>query len=784
MLAIAAALLTMNQDTILSPGQTLTGSATIKRQTYAFPNANETGSSAAVIVKGDNITIDFGGSVLRGSSDKAVPDLRAGTGIYVEGRNVTIKNATVRGYKIGLFAKNSPGLKVIDCDFSYNWKQRLLSTLEREDGSDWMSYHQNEKDEWLRYGAAIYLRGCDGFEVKNCVAQGGQNGLMMTECNGGLVWNSDFSFLSSLGIGMYRSSKNRIMHNNVDWCVRGYSHGVYNRGQDSAGILIYEQSNDNVFAYNSVTHGGDGFFLWAGQTSMDTGKGGCNGNLLFGNDFSHAPTNGIEATFSKNTFVNNLLLECWHGIWGGYSWETKVIGNTFGLNAEGIAWEHGQDNQIVYNTFDKDLNAINVWQKDSEDPNWGYGKNRDTRSRNNTIAHNTFRDIVGPVIRASRSFDLHVLNNTFMRTGLLFATEKELDGFKLEGNKYFVPQWYARPLGLNDGEFKIDAKYAPPPSPMDPSGNLRPATEATGRDYLDQFQVGWHPFVPEAPSTHNDVIRSWAPAPLKGGKNPFLKPTALRGRKYILVDDWGPYDFKYPLLWPRSLANIGRQQSGVAVMEQRFEVLGPKGKWRVSQTRGVSSVSAYSGTVPGSFVARIEGGQATDALIELEYTGGETTDYRGVTTPAGKPVKFSYTKFIAPIDWTVKWFSYDAVTQDPRTTNAYVGIMASTPRREEKTTELNYAWGGSPGPGVPGDRFLTLAEGVLTISEGEYEIEVTSDDGVRVKLDGKTILDDWTYHGPKTESRTVKLNGTHRLRVEHFELDGYSTLKVILKKKR
>ena len=35
---------------------------------------------------------------------------------------------------------------------------------------------------------------------------------------------------------------------------------------------------------------------------MDTGQGGCNDNLLYGNDFSHAPTNGIEATFSRNAF--------------------------------------------------------------------------------------------------------------------------------------------------------------------------------------------------------------------------------------------------------------------------------------------------------------------------------------------------------------------------------------------------------------------------------------------------------------------------------------------------
>ena len=60
------------------------------------------------------------------------------------------------------------------------------------------------------------------------------------------------------------------MYNKIIFNVRGYSHGVYNRGQDSAGILVYEQSSNNLFYKNTVTHGGDGFFLWAGQTTMDS----------------------------------------------------------------------------------------------------------------------------------------------------------------------------------------------------------------------------------------------------------------------------------------------------------------------------------------------------------------------------------------------------------------------------------------------------------------------------------------------------------------------------------
>ena len=161
-------------------------------------------------------------------------------------------------------------LTLDNCDFSYNYRQHLNSTQEKEDISDWMSYHQNEKDEWLRYGAAMYLRDCNFLTIKNCKVTGGQNALMMTECNDGMIYNNDFSFNSGIGIGMYRSSRNKIMYNRIIFNVRGYSHGVYNRGQDSAGILVYEQSSNNLFYKNNVTHGGDGFFLWAGQTTMDS----------------------------------------------------------------------------------------------------------------------------------------------------------------------------------------------------------------------------------------------------------------------------------------------------------------------------------------------------------------------------------------------------------------------------------------------------------------------------------------------------------------------------------
>ena len=49
-------------------------------------------------------------------------------------------------------------------------------------------------------------------------------------------------------------------------------------------------------------------------------------------------------------------------------------------------------------------------------------------------------------------------------------------------------------------------------------------------------------------------------------------PHIARGREYILIDEWGPYDFKSPKLWPRERLADGRQL---------FQVLGPPGPMEV-----------------------------------------------------------------------------------------------------------------------------------------------------------------------------------------------------------
>ena len=662
----------------------------------------------AITIRANNITVDFNGATLLGSRDGADPDTMAGVGILVDaGSHITIKNAVIRGYKVAILARRSPDLHLTHNDLSYNWKQRLYSGIEKESLVDWMSYHNNEKDEWLRYGAAMYLAQCDRAEVDNNTAVQGQNGLMVTSSSGLRIWNNTFQFLSAIGVGLYRVTGSAIMHNRIDWCVRGYSHGFYNRGQDSAGLLMYEQSSNNRVAFNSITHGGDGLFLWAGQSTMDTGEGGSNDNEFYRNDVSYAVANGIEATFSRNRFIDNRIEECWHGVWGGYSYESMWQENRFARNQEGIAIEHGQRNTINDNVFDSDDIAIRLWQNPSQDPDWGYPKHRDTKSHGYEIFRNRFRNNK-TALQIKDTADVTVAYGTFEKVGTRFALEGATSGLS------------------------VDAATSPPLL-------LKPDTE-----------------------------------PLPGGVDAMTKEGERRGRDAIIVDEWGPYDWKSPKLWP-ALAPLRGATARQVLDPVRFSVLGPAGSWKLVTARG-ARITPAAGKIGDAITMTPNAGPVVDYEISLEYRGGAVTSPRGARTPAGKPYRFGYSTFFVPIDWTVKFFEYTDATDPVKHPEAFHTLLTGEPLKTVTHDRLDYISGRSLEEGTPRDTFAVVAEGAANLPPGDYTLTVISDDGARVWMDGEVVLDSWAPHESRVDRAPIS-GGKRRFKVEYYEIGGFAELR-------
>lgn len=167
------------------------------------------------------------------------------------------------------------------------------------------------------------------------------------------------------------------------------------------------------------------------------------------------------------------------------------------------------------------------------------------------------------------------------------------------------------------------------------------------------LEPDWDPYA--ADKDYPAEIRKLRPDKLKGGQDPFLPDGALRGRFNILVDEWGPYDFRFPKLWPEkpekpSVDDVGRAPSQSRPVVQHFRILGPVGKWTLKSSVGADSVAQKSGDVPGGIDVTLPTGKAVDLDLELTYTSDKDTfDCLGNKHKAGDTIPFNYHESITPI---------------------------------------------------------------------------------------------------------------------------------------
>ncbi|HZB43590.1 MAG TPA: glycoside hydrolase family 3 C-terminal domain-containing protein, partial [Pyrinomonadaceae bacterium] len=99
--------------------------------------------------------------------------------------------------------------------------------------------------------------------------------------------------------------------------------------------------------------------------------------------------------------------------------------------------------------------------------------------------------------------------------------------------------------------------------------------------------------------------------------------------------------------------------------------------------------------------------------------------------------------------------------------------LEGTPVLTRDEEAVNFDWGmTNPAPGLPADDFSARWTGRLVPAvSGKYRLGATADDGLRVYLDGKLIVEDWTEHAPTTRTGEVTLEAgrSYDLKFEYFE---------------
>ena len=742
--------------------------------TVVFPEViADTNGNGVLHVGAGNITVEFAtGTELRGAPAMTPGDQLRGVGLRVEGHpNVRIRNARIHGFLNGLLAIRADGLVVDGGDLSDNYRQRLRSTPESEDGADWLFPHHNDDRKWRdEYGGAVCIEASRGVTVRGIRVRRTQNGILLDRVNDSRIYDNDASFLSGWGLALWRSSRNTVARNAFDFCVRGHSEGVYNRGQDSAGILCFEQCHQNLFAYNSVTHGGDGFFGFAGHDAIgerwmqqerarlrrrapptstepvvvvppdvvrDHAHRGCNSNILLANDFSYAPAHGIEMTFSHgNLLLDNRIVEngiC--GFWGGYSTRTFIEGNDFvgngglgqGLERGAINMEHASSNSVVRNRFSNNRAAIHLWWDDDADLLRLPGvRAHDSGVSGNVVAHNSFQ------ITPDIPFAVRDAKDT-----LVVLQLRDVPGGRhLQGNAYLA-NW----LDLRHSN-AVELALHP--------GTTLSAT-APARSLARPGLAG--------------LPKPRAKDQVPGSSRPVGARPHLRGRHHILVDEWGPWDHESPFVVARPGYPGGPAWDIHGVAQPAVRVL---------KSNATASIEAIPGTA-GHRVALHAPPGVTD--YELEFSGpGLRKVVRGTTLR---------------VEWDATFFSWRN-GPDPRTNLTAWRALASGPgATHARLSSLNLPYGGRgprdlrlsedvtrSGPG--GERFGMLASTRLRLPAGTWILRTSSDDGIRVRVDGKALIENWSWHGPERNEATFEAPGDRDILIEaeHFEIDGHAELRL------
>jgi nitrous oxidase accessory protein NosD len=642
--------------------------AKVKPAEYLRAPLGKDGRDGVIVIdKQKNLTLDLTGVDLRGTPKGTDLDKNVGWGIVLSDcEGVTIRGGRLGGYKGCIVATRCKKLVLDGVTFDGWYGMHLLSTTAAEDGSDWLYPHENDQDQWiLNYGGAISLTDCSEATIESCHGRHGQNGILLTRSSGCSIHDDDFSFLSGWGLAMYRSSKNVVSHDLFDYCVRGYSHGVYWRGQDSTGILMFERCCDNLFAYDSATHGGDGLFLFAGMDTVqgrafqkgEMDAGGADRNIWYRNDFSFAVANAIEATFSRDNWAieNKLSGSHQHGVWGGYSSRMVVLKNEIdGTLGGGVSIEHGQECALAENRIHENEIGVELWWDEDKDLVGGpYGKHRDTSSRDNWILANDFAD-------NARDLALTKTDHVILGDNRWVKSKGSIEG---EGIRIdlLIGQGGARASAVIHG------------ASMDKWDGKDPAWLAEAREWK----------CPEVPGK----LATFAAD--RGEK---------QGLDTIVMGEWGPWDFR----------------SGEPRPKQRL---------------------------PGGL--------------------------------------------LMGCSWDSTWFSWKD-GPDPREKADLWRALVKKPVAKSTVGTWTDPWGGDAEvrKKVGNDRFGLIAETHLDVRQGgKHRLSVVSDDGVRVKVDGATAFEDWTWHAPRRGDAEIELSpGQHRFEIEYFQIDGATALSVDLVK--
>ncbi len=200
----------------------------------------------------------------------------------------------------------------------------------------------------------------------------------------------------------------------------------------------------------------------------------------------------------------------------------------------------------------------------------------------------------------------------------------------------------------------------------------------------------------------------------------------------------------------------------------------PMGRYRVSvraddgvrlRIAGVPKIDAWTTQPPTGYTTHFEH-KGGDVPVELEFFqqwGGATLELE--LTPEG---------FLG------EYYEATTLEQPPEGSS----LDRNVPAAYRFEPVIDFDWGGSGRLArVGADRFSARWMGPVELPVGRWRINLTADDGVRLFLDGRLVIDEWHTQPATTHTKVVDLVGRrHDVRLEYFEQTGAAVCRLAFKR--